>query len=249
MSHLVIAQYDGMDVTFRDDGWFNATTVAARFAKEPSDWLNQRDTVQYMTALAEMIGKSGFVKELNKINDLDGTSAASKAKVLALAKKTGFVSTKQGSRENGGGTWLHPKLAVRFAQWLDMRFAVWCDMQIEGLMRGTHSVHDKRRLRHEASASHKIMAAVLQITRQKQGKECQAHHYMAESKLVNWALAGEFKGLDRDSLDSGQLDLLAKLEELNTVLIGSGADYAARKPALSKYAEDWRRSKIARLVA
>lgn len=249
MSHLVIAQYDGMDVTFRDDGWFNATTVAARFSKEPSDWLNQRDTVQYMAALARRIGNSGFVQELNKINDLDSASAASRAKLLALAKKTGFVSTKQGSQENGGGTWLHPKLAVRFAQWLDIDFAVWCDEQIELLIRGTHSVHDQRRLRHEASASHKIMAAVLQITRQKQGKDCQAHHYMAEAKLVNWALAGEFKGLDRDSLDSAQLDLLAKLEELNTVLIGSGADYATRKPALQKYAEDWRRSRILKLVA
>jgi hypothetical protein len=72
---------------------------------------------------------------------------------------------------------------------------------------------------------------------------------MAEAKLVNWALAGEFKGLDRDGLDSAQLDLLAKLEELNTVLIGTGADYAARKPALQKYAEDWRRAKIMKLVA
>ncbi len=25
---------------------------------------------------------------------------------------------------------MHPKLAIRFAQWLDVDFAVWCDEQI-----------------------------------------------------------------------------------------------------------------------
>ena len=41
-----------------------------------------------------------------------------------------YLKTKRGQ---GGGTWLHPKLAVRFAQWLDPKFAVWCDMQINSL--------------------------------------------------------------------------------------------------------------------
>ncbi|ASJ23630.1 KilA-N domain-containing protein [Laribacter hongkongensis] len=33
-----------------------------------------------------------------------------------------------------GGTWAHPKLAIRFAQWLDVRFAVWCDSIIEDIL-------------------------------------------------------------------------------------------------------------------
>lgn len=40
----------------------------------------------------------------------------------------------------GGGTWLHPKLAIRFAQWLDADFAVWCDEQIEHLLHGRPTI-------------------------------------------------------------------------------------------------------------
>lgn len=52
-------------------------------------------------------------------------------------KKSHFSRTKRG---NGGGTWLHPKLGVRFAQWLDIDFAVWCDEQIDAL------IHERRAL-------------------------------------------------------------------------------------------------------
>jgi KilA-N domain len=46
-----------------------------------------------------------------------------------------LVIVKKGSVENGGGTWLHPKLAIDFARWLSPDFAVWCDLQIEKILR------------------------------------------------------------------------------------------------------------------
>lgn len=61
-----------------------------------------------------------------------------RVKLLPPAKKTGFVKTHAGSPANGGGTWLHSKLAVVFARWLDVHFAVWCDQQIDALLRGMH---------------------------------------------------------------------------------------------------------------
>ena len=48
-----------------------------------------------------------------------------------------LVIVKGGSSKNGGGTWLHPKLAIHFARWLDPRFAVWCDEQIEQILSGS----------------------------------------------------------------------------------------------------------------
>ncbi|OAM32416.1 hypothetical protein A7P96_02000 [Eikenella sp. NML03-A-027] len=42
---------------------------------------------------------------------------------------------KRGGIEQG--TWLHPKLAVHFARWLDPKFAVWCDEQIEQILSGS----------------------------------------------------------------------------------------------------------------
>jgi hypothetical protein len=45
-----------------------------------------------------------------------------------------LVIVRGGSAENGGGTWIHPKLAIDFARWLSSDFAVWCDLQIEKIL-------------------------------------------------------------------------------------------------------------------
>lgn len=153
---------------------------------------------------------------------------------LSNTRKSGYLKTKRGQ---GGGTWLHPKLAVRFAQWLDPKFAVWCDHQIDNLLRGKD---DWRKLRHEAASTYKVMSSMLQAIREDAGKETKEHHYMNEAKLINWVLSGEFKSLNRDSLLTGDLDLLAHLEERNAVLIGRGVEYDKRKPMLQQYAFDWR---------
>ena len=134
-NRLIKADFDGSPMQFNPDGWFNATLAAEQFGKEPYDWLRQRDTVEYLAALSRHNGNSGFVEELNKIRDLPGTSSASQVKLLRLAKKTGFVRARAGCPDSGGGTWLHPKLAIVFARWLDVDFAVWCDEQIDTLLR------------------------------------------------------------------------------------------------------------------
>lgn len=153
---------------------------------------------------------------------------------ITNTRKEGYLKTKRGV---GGGTWLHPKLAVRFAQWLDPRFAVWCDAQIDGLIRGND---DWRKLRHQSASSFKVANDLLKFVRECAGKSTEAHHYSNEARLINWALTGEFKGVDRDALPADQLDLLAHLQERNAVLIGRGLEYDKRKPMIQQYAMDWR---------
>lgn len=232
MSKLIKADFEGQKIQFNSDGWFNATSAAARFEKEPSGWLNQRDTVEYIAALADKKTNSCFLKEFNEINKLDGASAASKAKLIRLAKKTGFVKAKSGSIDNGGGTWLHPKLAIVFARWLSVDFAIWCDEQIDTIIHGAPEKTDWNRVRHEAAASYKVMSAMLDMKRRLEGKKTQSHHYANEAKLVNYAMTGEFKPLDRSELDRDSLDILAKLEELNSLLIGQGFEREQRKERL-----------------
>lgn len=77
----------------------------------------------------------------------------------ALGKALGFEPGKsrnkliKASKVRGdAGTWLHPKMAVAFARWLDVDFAVWCDMQIDSILRGTD---DKKKARHISAESHK----------------------------------------------------------------------------------------------
>ncbi|MCO8164794.1 KilA-N domain-containing protein [Pseudomonas sp. 21LCFQ010] len=105
-SNVIPFHYQGQPVRFNSDGWINATDVASRFGKRPVDWLKQAETKQYLAVLAEAL-------------NCDAES---------------LLETRRGRHQ--GGTWLHPKLAVAFARWLDLKFAVWADLHIDALLRG-----------------------------------------------------------------------------------------------------------------
>lgn len=154
--------------------------------------------------------------------------------IEGLGRKYGEIPYLKTTRGRNGGTWLHPKLAVRFARWLDVDFEIWCDEKIDALVRGNG---DHKRARHSAASSHKVMCGVLQAVRLNEGKGTIWKHYANESKLMNWSLGGEFKGLDRDGLTVEELDRLAQLEIQNAVMIGSGVPYTERKGALAQIRE------------
>ena len=217
MKGLITSQYDGQELSFNEQGWFNATQASKQFGKRPNDWLNLVETQDYIQALSDVMGISITSKNGNCIN---------------------LIKTKRGKED--GGTWLHPKLAVPFSRWLDVRFGIWCDIQIDSLLRGNHPIFDKRRLRHQAAATYKAVSAVLQLSRQQQGKETKPHHYMNEARLINWAMTGQFTGLDRDTLSYDELDLLAELEAQDLILIGSQCNYEQRKTALNLFAQNFR---------
>lgn len=160
--------------------------------------------------------------------------------IEAMRRKYGNISYLKTKRGNNGGTWLHPKLAVVFARWLDDDFAVWCDDQIDGLVRGSHPHFDWQRVRHEATSSYKVMQEVLRLTRQDDGKTVAPHHFSNEARLINWALTGKFASIDRNTLSAEELDLLAHLESRNAVLIGRGVSYEKRKAALEQTSTSWR---------
>ncbi|HCB12141.1 MAG TPA: DNA-binding protein [Gammaproteobacteria bacterium] len=203
---LVALDYQGLTVSFNEDGWFNATAVADRFGKRVDHYLANAETQNYIAALCEG-------ENTRKVGD--------------------FVRAKRG---RNGGTWFHPDLGVHFARWMDVRFAIWCDRQIRTLLMQQHPHFDWKRQRHEASASFKVMNDILAAVRTDQGKPTAAHHYINEARLVNWALAGEFKALDREALPIHELNLLAKLELKNATLIGRGVSYADRKKILESTA-------------
>lgn len=212
---IIAADYNGLSVHFTEEAWFNATEAAERFGKRPNDWLALDDTKAYLTAV-----------ENTSVTGIPNTP-----------KNGDLIRTKRGKN---GGTWLHPMLAVSFARWLDPAFAVWCDGQIYALIRGQHPHNDWKRMRHEATASFKVMQQILQETRAEIGKASAPHHFSNEARLINFAMTGEFGSVDRNSLDTQELDLLASLEVRNTVLIGRGVDYAKRKVLLEQHAADWR---------
>jgi len=146
---------------------------------------------------------------------------------------SGYLKTKRG---NSGGTWLHPKLAVAFARWLDPNFAVWCDAQIDELI---HGKAGKIELRHDAAVSYKIMSDMLTMTREDQGKETKFFHYSNEALLINEVLTGVREKIDRNALDKISLDLLARLEQRNTALIAMNKDTNSRRASLMAFRNQW----------
>jgi len=211
-SNLINLDYKGLQITLNEDGWFNATTAAAYYNKRPTDWLSLSSTKEYIATLCDIF----------------------------RSEESSLLKIKRGGKGKNDSTWFHPQLAVPFARWLDVRFAVWCDAQINNLLRGTHPHYDWKRIRHESSSSYKVMSALVQLTREKEGKETKFFHYANEAKLVNYAMTGEYKPLSRDELNYDDLDLLCKLEELNSVLIGYGVSRDERKNVLLKKVSDFR---------
>ena len=112
MNAIQSFQFNDIPVSFREDGFLNATSIAANVGNVPKDYLKTEQTQQYITALAENLSVRRKI----------------------LTKENQIVIVKRGGSEQG--TWLHPKLAIHFARWLDPKFAVWCDEQIEALLNG-----------------------------------------------------------------------------------------------------------------
>lgn len=230
--------------------------MAARVAPENAERrLHRRDTsiydANYEVIMVKLI-KADFDGQVMQFNDsgwfnatiaadrfgkrpvnwleLDSTVRYMTSMSSALkVDKSDLLDIKKG---RSGGTWMHPKLAIAFARWLSDDFAVWCDLQIDKIIHGERESIDWGMMRHASKSSNKVANEILMMVRQEQGKETKHFHYANEAKLVNYALTGKFEPVDRDSLSAQDLDLLASLENRNSVLIGRDVDRETRKEIL-----------------
>ncbi len=109
---FISKQFNGIEVFFQkenNDIFINATKIALLYNKDLSNWIRSPDTIAYVKELEEIF---------NSVNSTE----------LKL------IFTKQGKY---GGTWIHKKLIIAFARWIDPKFAVWCDIQIEELLKNS----------------------------------------------------------------------------------------------------------------
>ena len=96
--------------------------------------------------------------------------------IKALQSKYGEISylkTKRGKYD--GGTWIHPKLAVRFARWLSIDFEIWCDEQIDKLIRSQKIIY----------TDEQVLAILTHSEPQTWEKRFQQPFYQALSKMTN----------------------------------------------------------------
>ena len=110
-NNLILKPYEFngqiIKVPFTNAAFFNATAAAKFFGKLPKDWLKTEDAKKYIEAVRRKI----------------------------LTEENQLVIVKQGGNDEQG-TWLHPKLGIVFARWLNVDFALWCDEQIESILHG-----------------------------------------------------------------------------------------------------------------
>lgn len=114
--------FNNISVAFRNDGYLHATQIAKHFGKLPKDYLKTEQTQQYIVALTENL----------------------RVRTKILTDKNQLVIIKQGGLDQG--TWLHPKLAIHFARWLNPHFAVWCDEQIEKILSNNANTQPTKQL-------------------------------------------------------------------------------------------------------
>ncbi len=208
-TNLVRADYEGHEVQFTGEAWFNATEAAEKRGKRLDKYMKAEGTEEYITALME-----------------DPNTPT----------RGDLIKTKRG---NNGGTWMHPSLAVHFARWCDVRFGIWCDRQIMSILSGNHPHFERVRLRHATAASNKYLRAMVERVRDADGKETKAHHYINECLLVNFVVCGEFVSLDRDALPMKVLDFLAEAEGYSAMLYARGKSREDRIKMLVKFKQKW----------
>lgn len=182
-SALITAEYQGKSYSFRADGWFNATEAAKRYGKRPGDWLDLPDTQKYLEAVQRRYGKIPYVETRRGGN----------------TRLSGFA-----------GTWLHPKLAVAFARWLDIDFELWCDEQIDKILHGEplDVVDDSLTTATDRILIHKAVPFIYERT-----GACYPEIYIAISAAAG---ADNFPGMTMAHLERVALPLLRIRTESST---------------------------------
>ena len=87
-------------------------------SKDIAQWFRTKETFELFEALA-----SNLELEINPVDLQDSyvsKLSASKYSEIFVA----LIFSKRGSPESGGGTWLHPDLAIQLAQWCNPAFAI-----------------------------------------------------------------------------------------------------------------------------
>jgi KilA-N domain len=107
------------------DRYVSITDMAQADGKLLADWARLKTTESYLSTLSLVMG-------IPITSDSDGSEAL-------------LYITKGGNQEQG--TWAHPKVAIRFAQWCSDEFAIQVDSWVEELLRtGTVSVNQDLQL-------------------------------------------------------------------------------------------------------
>lgn len=102
----IIKEWNNRTIRVREDRYVSLTDMAQASGKLFADWRRTKSTESYLETLSSIMG----------------------------IPIMGLIESKIGGSPENTGTWGHPKVAIRFAQWCSDKFAVQVDMWIDELM-------------------------------------------------------------------------------------------------------------------
>lgn len=230
MAKLVKTQYeiatiDDVKVTldlsvFRktEEIYFNATDMGKAFDKKPYEWLRLDETREYAKALTRAHPEF-------KVGSEPPLDSEKLVKIV---------------RGKHGGTYLHKRLALKFARWCSADFEVALDDFL-------YAYIEEERKRKDARLEAKTGFRPLTDAIQRDHENPQEHHYTNEINMMYCIATGiqarklklelnvpKGKAI-RDYLSESQMTAVAELQKLNTALIMFGKNYYERKAMLSEF--------------
>jgi hypothetical protein len=135
-SEILTKVFDDKNIyfdTINNSLYLNASKTAKEFNKDLSNWRRSKETIAYIRSLSRYV----------KITERD------------------LMVVKQGGIPEEQGTWIHQKLVILFARWIDVDFAVWCDLTIEEILQtGSYSLSELPNFSEILSANEEALKVV-----------------------------------------------------------------------------------------
>jgi hypothetical protein len=214
-----------------------------------SDWLRNRNTVEYL-GIWESVYNSNFnYGEFAIIKSHAGLNSY-KLSVKEWVEKTNAIGLKA-TAGRYGGTYAHPEIAFEFGMWVSPQFKIYLVKEFQRLK---NEENDRLKLewnlqRTLAKVNYRIHTDAIKdnlIPKTITNKQT-AYVYANEADLLNVALFGitaqewrdanpDKSGNIRDEATLEQLVVLSNMESINALLIRQGLSQAERLLQLNKVA-------------
>ncbi len=107
MNEAIVEIFEGQEIAIRrSDGYWNATQMCQRYGRKLNDFLRLKSSKAYLAALSPVTG----------------------------IPVTGLIIIQRGGTPSEQGTWVHRRVALKLAAWLNPHFEVWVYSVIEKLL-------------------------------------------------------------------------------------------------------------------
>ncbi len=214
-----------------------------------SDWLRNRNTVEYLGIWESVYNPDFNYGEFATIKSQAGLNSY-KISVKEWVAKTNAIGLKAKAGRYGG-TYAHPDIAFEFGMWISPQFKIYL---IKEFQRLKSEENNKLKLEWDlqrtlAKVNYKIQTDAIKenLIPQKISSKQKSFVYADEADLLNVALFGitaktwreknpEQKGNIRDYATLEQLVVLSNMESINALLIRQGLPQSERLSQLNTVA-------------